>query len=317
MNKSKVFGILILFITVSLVATSTALTSTAYDQMISDQQLRDSARPTHDIVSQRYLSAYTYCAQVKNGRAINFHIKKLAMSPGVYIQEGDKKLKRGDAIHIRFEADPYMNLNHPDQWALIYVNDVKALYPKDSDQIARFFHYVLPLTINISNVDIASGMDGSMFGDYPIGTTVVNFFDFVKYFNEQGNADYQGWDFSQAASGVVLYEYDQSYAINPNINISVHYDSDIAHHKLIYDKGTGMLNEYIYTEVYSLNNEVVATANLTLIRSHGWGLPYNVSTWVVWGPIIILTVLLIVAIKMQVIQRIKIYFEAKKLAKRE
>ncbi|MHA1115683.1 MAG: hypothetical protein ACTSRR_11760 [Candidatus Heimdallarchaeaceae archaeon] len=304
MNKSKIFGTLLILTMVGLSLTSSSLNSLAYDQLEEANSLRATTviKP-HDIISQDYLNAFSYSSQIRVGKLIKFKVTELERTENIHVQEGDKKIKKGDNIIIRIEADPDLNLNHPDQWALIYVNDVKALYTRESYQIARFFHYILPKTVNISMVDFAQDLDGSMFGDYPIGTEVISFFDFVKYFKETGDPDFQTWEFE---GNTAIYEYDQ-----------VIETGNTSHTKLIYDMDTSFLNEYYYSEIHTVNGEVVASANMTLIRTHGWGLPYNVSTLVVWIPIMVLTVGVIIAIRLKVAQRIKIYFEAKKLAKRE
>ncbi|MHA1400676.1 MAG: hypothetical protein ACTSQE_10040 [Candidatus Heimdallarchaeaceae archaeon] len=303
MNKSKVFGILVIISMVCMSFTSSMTNSIAYNQIISEEKLNATTRAPHDIISQDYLTAFSYPKQVRSGRTIKFSVKTLERTPTVHILEGDKKIKKGDAIIIRIEADPYLNLNHPDEWALIYVNDVKALYSRGEYQVARFFHYILPTTVNLTYVDFASDLDGSMFGDYPIGTTEIDFFDFVKYFSDQADPNFQGWTFEDNA---VIYEYEEVLA-----------EGNVTHTKLIYDRETHLLNEYIYSEIYTVAGKTVASANMTLIRTHGWGLPYNVSTLVVWVPIGVFCFALVIAIRLNVFQRIKIYFEAKKLAQRE
>ncbi|MBA7554027.1 hypothetical protein ES705_46638 [subsurface metagenome] len=85
---------------------------------------------------------------------------------------------------------------------------------------------------------------------------------------------------------------------------------------LIYDIETSILNEMYYSANYSIN-DVPYSANFTLMKTHGWGLLYTTSTLVVWIPIIAFFVLLVLALRMRLFQKIKLYFEARKLIQRK
>jgi len=235
--------------------------------------------PNPGTVNISYVSNYTYLPLIHKDKTYTWTVAHLEKTSGFHIAEGDKKIKKGDRIHIKIAADVQKDLPHPENWALVYVNDVRAGYSNKEQNVLAIWKYFLPTSLNISDVN----------GTYRLYSII----------DELRN--------------------DTHWTIGDNLltyNYNVTNNSTMLKLTLTYDRSLLLLNE-LHLSVKLIVDEKSYSANLTIIRLHGWGLPYYTSTLVVWIPLGAFFVLLIVAIRLKLIQKIKLYFEARKLVKKE
>lgn len=251
----------------------------------------------------------SYHKSVKKDRNFNWKIAEIEQSldsrgePFFHIQEADKNLKKNDKliVQVRGEAQ-YKDRAHPEAWSIIYVNDVQARYDGDWEEINALYRYIAPYSLNITEGD-------------PSNYSVVRYFDWV-------NASIWDVDNDAGIATIVTTKYtidSISYIVDGSLNeteelwVQIYNSSSIT---LIFDVETSILNELYYSANFSINGDPYS-ASFTLIKTHGWGLPYYTSTLVVWIPIIIFFVLVVIALRLRLFQKIKLYFEARKLIQRE
>ncbi|MHA2309755.1 MAG: hypothetical protein ACXABJ_10795 [Candidatus Heimdallarchaeaceae archaeon] len=127
--------------------------------------------------------------------------------------------------------------------------------------------------------------------------------DYFDYLERSTIVDHSMWTFEEK---VAIYNYTL-----------VTEDNNVTAVQLTFDKKSGFMNEMDYRVSYINGTGAPAGVNISIVRLHGWGLRYNISTWLIWTPIIMLTVGLIVALRMRLFQRYRLHREAKKLMKRE
>ena len=241
-----------------------------------------------------FLNRLEYDNSITEDKRINWKITEYEKTDNFHIAEGDKKLKAGDRIIVTIGAEPRLQLPEVHTWCLVYVNDVMARYHSAEDHRFGVFKYIQPIEINVSGYsDVHDIYDDEIDG-------LMGFFDYMEHSTA---VDHSMWSFEE---DVAIYNYTQITEYN-----------NISEIQLTFDKKSGFLNEMEYSVSYINGSGYPAGVNLSMIRLHGWGLQYNVTTWLVWTPIIIVSVALIVAIRMRLFQRYKLHREAKKLAKRE
>ena len=251
----------------------------------------------------------SYHKSVKKDKNFNWKITEIEQSldsygnPFFHVQEADKNLKIGDKliVQVRGEA-PDKDRTHPEAWSIIYINDVQARYDGNWEEIDALYRFIAPYSLNIT--------EGG-----PSNYSVIEYFDWV---NESI------WDLDRDAGIATInttkYTIDSiTYYVDGALNETEQvwvqeYNTSLI--TLIYDIETSILNEMYYSAYYSINGEPYS-ANFTLIKTHGWGLRYTTSTLVVWIPIIAFFVLLVIALRVRLFQKIKLYFEARKLVQRE
>lgn len=251
----------------------------------------------------------SYHKSVKKDKNFNWKVTEIDQSldsrgdPFFHVQEADKNLKINDKliVQVRGEAQ-YKDRTHPEAWSIIYINDVQARYDGDWEEIEALYRFVAPYSLNITQGD-------------PNNYSVVRYFDWV-------NASIWDVDSDAGIATIVTTKYtidSVSYIVDGSLNeteqlwVQLYNSTSIT---LIYDIETSILNEMYYNATFSVNGEPYS-ASFTLIKTHGWGLLYTTSTLVVWIPMIAFFVFLIVALRLRLFQKIKLYFEARKLSQRE
>ncbi len=294
MKKKTIVGIFFAVIFLSLTFFNSWSNAAVYDEATRDKitPMRDIVRPftAPSIMNDTgdFLSRVEYDSSLVSDKRIKWKIVGYEKTSNFHITEGDKKLKANDKIIITIGANPQLQLPDVHSWCLVYVNDVMARYHSNEDHRLAVFKYIQPTRINVTGfTDI-----------YEIG-----FIDFFEYLERSTAVDQSMWTFEDK---VAIYNYT---LITENNNVTKI--------QLTFDKKSGFLNEMEYRVSYINGTGDPAGVNISLVRLHGWGLQYNISTWLIWTPIIMLTVGLIVAIRMRLFQRYRLHREARKLMKRE
>jgi len=300
MKLKKIFCILLVLFFFNLALYDASIGAAIFDHSTPKDQLspNDSIKPgdiTESIyvpdvmnLTTEFLNVLSYHPSINEDKKVRWKISSFEKTNNFHIAEGDKNLKSGDTIMIQIETDPSKSRSRVHEWCSIYVNDVNARYISTDAQKLAVFKFLQPLTINITEnyVDYSIHEDG-----------------YFGYLDESPSINHTIWDVQE---DLVIYQNTVYSQIN---NKTVIY--------LEFDKKTGLLNEMNYEMYFTNSSGAFAGTNISLIRLHGWGLPYTVTTWAVWIPIILVTVGLIVAIRMRVFQKIKVYRESRKLAQRE
>ncbi len=273
-------------------------------------------------VNMSQLDLYDYYGSVSSDKRFKWKITHLERTDNFHIQEGDKKLKQGDKIILIMGGDPWLQRTEPHSWCQIYVNDVMARYTDDNAHGRAVFKFIQPVALNLlENFTNILYYNTSSFINY-----YSNNFNYTQNFwNDYGGNIYnytdlgnEGFFSYMETSPFVNREYwtfDEDLIIYTNTIISE--VNNVTEVTLIYDRATGFLNEMEYSTSFINGSGFFAGANLSLVRLHGWGLPYTITTWVVWIPIILFIVGLIVAVRLHAFQRLKLYLEARKIAKRD
>ena len=244
-------------------------------------------------VNMSQLDLYDYYDNVKSDRRFKWKITSLERTDNFHIKEGDKKLKDGDKIILVMGGDPWLQRTEPYSWGQLYVNDVMARYPSDTAHGRAIYKYLQPVGINL-----LENNSGIYYNYTALGNE--GFFAYMEY---SIYVDRSYWTFGDTT---ITYQNTMISEVNNVTEIT-----------LIYDRTTGLLNEMYYSASFINGSDYFAGVNLTMIRLHGWGLPYNITTWVVWVPLLLILVGFIVAIRFHAFQRLKLYLEARKLAKRD
>ena len=305
MKKKTIVGILFAVTFLSLTFFNTWSNAAVYDEAT-----RNKITPAREIVraltapnvmneTGDFLSIVKYDSSLISDKRIKWQIVEYEKTDNFHITEGDKKLKANDKIIITIGANPQLQLPDVHSWCLVYVNDVMARYHSNDDHRAAVFKYIQPIKVNISEFDISEQL---LFA-YLNLTDDDGYVGYFDYLENSINVDRSMWSFEEK---VATYNYT---LITENNNVTeVH---------LTYEKKSGFLNEMKYSVSYINGTGAPAGINISLVRLHGWGLRYNISTWLIWTPIILLMVALIVALRMRLFQKWRLHREAKKLAKRD
>jgi hypothetical protein len=300
MKKRTIIGIFFAVTFLGLILFNTWSSAAVYDEATKDK-----ITPAREIVeaftapsiindTPDFLGRLEYDSSVVSDKRLKWKITEYEKTSNFHITEGDKKLKDNDKVIITIGANPELQLPDVHSWCLVYVNDVMARYHSTEDHRLAVFKYMQPIKINVSGFsDVYDIWDDE-------ADNIMGFFDYLE---RSTLTDSNIWTFEDK---VAKYNYT---LITENNNVT-----EI---NLTFDKKTGFLNEMDYRVSFINGTGSPAGVNLSIIRLHGFGLTYNISTWLIWTPIIILTVALIVAIRMRLFQRLRLYREAKKLAKRE
>ena len=235
-----------------------------------------------------FLSRLDYDNSIVTDRRFKWKVTSYEKTDNFHISEGDKKLKINDKIIIIIGANPELQLPDVHNWCLVYVNDVMARYHSTDEHKLAVFKYIHPSRVNVSGfTDV-----------YDLG-----YIDYWEYLERSTLTNTTIWTFEE---DVYIYS-----------NTVVTEDNNVTTMQLTYDKNTGFLNEMDYSVSYINSTGFPAGVNLSIVRLHGFGLRYNISTWLIWTPLILVFVGLIVALRMRLFQRLRLYREARKLAKRE
>jgi hypothetical protein len=168
-----------------------------------------------------------------------------------------------------------------------------ARYSTDAAAGRAIYKYMQPIGLDLFEENAT----------YTANYTDMGSEGFFNYLENSPYVDNTQWTFEDS---LVTYENTVVTEVNNVTDIT-----------LVFDRPTGFLNEMYYSASFINGSGFFAGVNLTIIRLHGWGLPYYITTWVVWIPIILVLVGVIVAIRMHAFQRLKLYLEARKLAKRD
>lgn len=300
MKSKKIFGILSVLLFFNLVLYNTSIVAAMFDRSTPGDQLNpneiiDPGDLTESInvpetmnVTNEFLNKLGYHPSLNEDKKIRWKINHFIKTDNFHLAEGDKNLKSGDTILVQIESDPSRSLSRVHEWCSIYVNDVSARFPTTNLHKSAAFKFLQPLTINITE----NFMD---YTNHPDG--------YFGYLSESDTVNHTIWE---VQDDFVIYENTVYSEISNKTVIS-----------LVFDKKTGLLNDMNYEMYFSNATGHFAGANISLIRLHGWGLPYTTTTWVVWIPIILVFAGLILAFQFRVFQKLKIYRESRKLAKRE
>ncbi len=321
MKLSRLVGLFAVLVILSSSSINMWTASALYDHIQNNEyELKDDI--THSIkapgvVNMSQLYQYEYHEDIKGDRRFKWKVETLERTDNFHLAEGDKNIKQGDNIILLIGTDPSLQLDQPHLWALIYINDVMARFSNDATHGRAIFKFVQPIGIDYWDNFTDDYYNSPAFLDYYEAN--YNYTDFAVthygqtfFYNETSFADY----------------LDRSPYINPAIwsvlddtvvytNTIITETNNVTQIEITYDKETGLANTMIYSASFINGTGHFAGVNMTLIRLHGWGLPYTITTWVVWIPILLVTVGLIVAIRLRAFQRFKLYLEARKIAQRK
>ncbi|MBY8999774.1 MAG: hypothetical protein KGD64_02565 [Candidatus Heimdallarchaeota archaeon] len=295
MKKAKLFGLISIITFISLALANASIGNAVYEQTADiavTNELIDRRLLTSETFNTTFLNDVTYDPSVNKDTTFKWKVGDYERTDNFNIAEGDKNLKSGDTINVMIGADPYLQLPHVDAWCQIYINDVMARYPTVNDQIAAFFKYIQPTSLDFTE-------------------NITEFYNFTAlgnegYFSYIENSAAVNHSFWTLEEKLVTYSYSTVTEVNNITEIT-----------LIYNRNTGLMDEMFYSASFTNSTGHFAGANFSLTRLHGWGLPYNISTLVIWIPIIIVIVSLIVAIRLHLFQKIKLNLESRKIARRE
>ena len=321
MKKGRIFGLLAILVILSSSTTNMWSASAVSDYVIKEQVgLTEGISKSiliPSIINSTQYNSYEYHNDLKSDRKYRWKVKNLERTDNFHIAEGDKHLKDGDTIILSIGGDPSLQLDQPHVWGLVYVNDVMARYSNDAEHGRSIFKFIQPSYYDYYENFTDPAYNETTFLDwyeskYNWTDFSVTHFNQTFYYNETGyfsyieNSPYVNKTRWTVYDDVVVY-WDKVITGTGNVT----------EYELTYDKETGFLNELHFTAQYINGTGHFAGANLSYIRLHGWGLPYTITTWVVWIPILLITVGLIVAIRMRAFQKFRLYLEARKLAQRE
>ncbi len=270
------------------------------------------------IVNMSQLYQYEYHEDIKGSRRFKWKIETLERTDNFHIAEGDKKIKIGDKIILLIGTDPSLQLDQPHSWCLIYVNDVMARYSNDFEHGRAVFKFLQPIGIdhwdNFTNEYYNSPAFLNYYEEnYNFTDFAVTHYNQTFFYNETSFSDYLARSpYINTTRWTVLEDDTVVYT-----NTIISEINNITQIEIIYDKDTGLSNRMYYSASFINGTGHFAGVNMSLIRLHGWGLPYTITTWVVWIPILLITVGLIVAIRLRAFQRLKLYLEARKIAKKD
>ena len=292
MKKAKLFGLLSILTFISLALSNASFGTAMYEKAANlpsstEQIYRSIIAP--ETFNTTFLNYVTYDSAVSKDKTIKWKVGNYERTDNYNIAEGDKNLKNGDKINLLIGTDPYLQLPNVNAWCQIYINDVMARYPTVNDNIAAFFKFILPIGLDF----------------YEDGINYTSYEDegYFHYIETSDAVNHSLWILEEK---LVTY----SYTI-------VTEENNVTEITSIYNRNSGMLDRMYYSASFTNSTGHFAGANFTLTRLHGWGLTYNVSTLFIWIPIIIVVVGLIVAIRMHLFQRFKMYLEARKIARRD
>ncbi|MHA1345983.1 MAG: hypothetical protein ACTSO3_06280 [Candidatus Heimdallarchaeaceae archaeon] len=290
MKKTKVFGIISILTFTILVFGNASIGNAMYQQSsnissTTDEDFFESivAPETYNLT---FLNNVTYGPGVSKDKTLKWKVQDFERTNNFNIAEGDKNLKNGDTINLLIGADPYLQLPNVDAWCQIYINDVMARYTTVNSQIQAVFKYFQPISLDVIE-------DGSNYVNQ----------SYFFYLENSTYTDKTYWTFEE---NEVIYNYTSITEVNNVTDIS-----------MVYDRESGLMNKMFYSASFLNETGHFAGANFTLTRLHGWGLTYNISTLVVWIPLLLLVIALIVAIRMHLFQRIKLYLETRKILRRD
>ncbi len=288
MKKSKLFAITLIISFTILIFANTSLGSAMYQQgsniaSTTEADLFESIDAPKTF-NTTFLNDVTYGPSIKKDAKLKWKVGHYEKTDNFHIAEGDKNIKNGDNIILQIGTDPYLQLPNVDAWCQIYVNDVMARYPNLNTRIYAVFKYILPITLDFSEHGI-------------------NYTSYFSYLETSDAVDRSYWTFEEKK---ITYNYTIITEVNNVTDIS-----------MVYDRETGIMDQMFYSASFTNATDHFAGVNFTLTRLHGWGLPYNISTLVVWIPILLFVVGLIVAVRMHAFQRFKLYLEARKIEKRD
>jgi len=309
MNKGKIIGLLAVVVFISSMLLNARVGAAVYDEVVQDQiTIKEDITQRINIEnlindSTTFLGRVRYNPTINADRRFKWEIQNYEKTENFHVSEGDKKLKQADRIVLLIGSNPLLQLPDVPSWCLVYVNDVMARYSGDDEHRLAVFKYIQPIKVNVTGLDLAdefvfwflnqTGEIEMEKGGY------VNYFDYLEY---SLYTDRTRWTI-----GEKLATYNNTWTQGVN-------QTDIT---LVFDKSSGFLNEMTYTASFVNMTGYPAGINMSMIRLHGFSLPYNITTWVIWIPILLLLIGLIVAIRMRLFQRWKLYREAKKLMKRD
>jgi hypothetical protein len=319
MRKSRLVGLIAILVLLSSSSTNMWTASAVYDHVRDSHELnnvQDSIFAPH-LINMSQLSLYEYHNDVSGGKKYRWKVDTIEKTDNFDIAEGDKNLKKGDKVIADIGSDPELQLDQPHVWCLIYVNDVMARFPNDASHGVAVFKFVQPIGIDYWENFTDPNYNSTEFLDYYEAN--YNYTDFaVTHYNKTFFYNVTGYFNYLETSPFInstLWSFEDDVVRYTNrIKTEVNNITDV---EIVYDRETGFMNELYYTANFINGTGHFAGVNLTLIRLHGWGLPYTITTWVVWIPILLITVGLIVAIRMRAFQRLRLYLEARKLAQRD
>ncbi|MCG3216527.1 MAG: hypothetical protein KAS63_07375 [Candidatus Heimdallarchaeota archaeon] len=294
MKNTRTLGTISLLLFLGMISYHVMVSSAIYEQIDINSNTLDFAVnntiKAPGSFNTSLLEDVTYNPNVRKSMRFNWKIISLEKTIDFHLIEGDKRLKKNDKIILLIGTNPELQLSDVHDWCQIYVNDVMTRYPTESQHTDAAFKYLLPLTLNYSK---------SASSNYSIG-------DYFEYLATSPDVNRTIWTVDDK---LAVYE-NTVYTEQGNRTIL----------KIKYDNKTRFMNELNLQAIYTtfVNGTAgTAGANMTMIRLHGFGLRYNITTWVVWIPVILFLTALIVSIRYRVFQRYKIYRESKKLAQRE
>ncbi len=289
MKKIKLFGMLTILTFTIMVFANTSQGVALY------QQTSNASNTTEDFYERlvapetfnvTFLNDVTYDPSIKNDAKLKWKVQDFERTDNFNIAEGDKNLKNGDTVILQIESSPYLQLPNVEAWCQIYINDVMARYDPTSLQILAVFKYFLPISLDF----------------YEHGVNYTEY-DYMYYLENSLAVDRTFWTFEEEK---VIYNYTSVTEVNNVTDIS-----------MVYDRESGLMEQLFYSASFINETGHFAGVNFTLTRTHGWGLPYNITTLVIWIPIILFVIGLIVAIRLHLFQRMKLYIEARKILRRE
>lgn len=289
MKKAKVFGILSILTFTILVFNNASIGSAMYQQTSNVSKTTENiyeALFPPETLNMVFLNNVTYDPSIKKDAKLKWKVQDYEKTDNFNIAEGDKNLKSGDTIILEIGTDPYLQLPNVESWCQIYVNDVMARYDPTSLQIFAVFKYFLPISLD--------------FYENGVNYTEESYFFYLET-STAVNQSY--WTFE-----------DKKVTYNHTLRTEVNNVTDIT---IVFDRESGLMDQLFYSASFVNGTGYFAGVNFTLTRLHGWGLAYNISTLVIWIPLLLMVVALIVAIRLHLFQRFKLYLEARKIVRRE
>ncbi len=258
----------------------------------------------------RQLSNFTYHSSISVDSRFRWRVKEIERDEDVHMAEGDKRIKIRDNIELQIQSRPDLIPGNPENWGQVYVNDVAAGYQSTSDKIRGVLKYVLPIEVNMTSLFKGEYTPADLDDpQYITGDGIVPFAVFLEFCqNHEDIEGYDYWVFTQIENGLLIYDYSGGSVSSGKIIDAT----------LTFDMKTGLLNEMTYkADLYDEEESLIGSGYMELIRLHGFGLPYTMSTLVVWVPIIVVILSIIIVFRLNLIQKLKLRLEARKLAKRE
>ena len=293
MKNAKIIGVLTIILFTCSVSYNILMGATYYELVNkSDPSLNVSVNKVlraPGSFNTELLQNVTYNNAIRKDRRFSWKVTQFEKTENFHIAEGDKRIKSGDRIIILIGTNPELQLTEVNDWCLIYINDVMARYPTVASHVEAAFKYFLPMQLNFTT-------DG-------INYNLTNYFEYLE----------TSPDVNQS-----IWTVEEDLAIYHDVFITQISNRTVVDIK--YDKKTGFMNELFFRADFTSYVNGTTTfegVNMTLVRLHGFGLRYNITTWVVWIPVLLLVAAIIVAIRLRAFQRLRIYREARKLAQRE